>query len=341
LANLEADNGELLQDSLVKHSFAVLTDLSPQDAATIHEALRDFRLFFDADQPSKESAEMGPSTEWDFGYIGQKNKKQPREQFHCVVDSLCSSAYPWPKKPPSFREVYLGAMHVLESVLNRVCDVLIPTIHQKWRDEKAMKPSLDLSIMDTFFYPNVRRNPDEAEDSNSPAHCDPGLFTVGPFTAVPGFQVFDQSTQRWLDADEEMGGTTDLLIICNEYLQQLSDQRVVLPMYKACTHRVSWSTQPRVSMMYERRYELEVVGGMVDAVGETGDPDQIVVQTAQTSKGGEGKGAIVGDTADPKKDFGAPAPAPATAATATAAPATAAPAAPAATAATVAKADSQ
>jgi hypothetical protein len=257
LNDLESNNGELLQAALLKHSFAVLTDLRPQDAAAIHDALRGFRLFFDTEPKTKKVAEMGPSTDWDFGYIGQNHKKQPREQFHCVADSLSSGTCLWPSTPPSFRVLYLGAMEVLESVLSRVCSVLIPTIHHKWIEGKAMKPSYDLSIMDAFFYPNVKQTPGDAQDSNSPAHCDPGLFTVGPFTPIQGFQVFDRSTEQWLDANEDMGGTTDLLLICNEYLEQLSEKRVVCPMYKACTHRVSWSTMPRVSMMYERRYELE------------------------------------------------------------------------------------
>jgi hypothetical protein len=101
--------------------------------------------------------------------------------------------------------------------------------------------------------------------------CSFYVCAVGPFISVPGFQVFDRKISKWLDASSLMGccahddtpepHAVDLLLLCNEHLEDLSQQGVLgleLELgrklaFQACLHRVSWVPQPRTSMMYERR----------------------------------------------------------------------------------------
>ena len=131
---------------------------------------------------------MGPATDWDFGYVGQDHKAQPREQFHSVVDAMHRIQFSKEHDRFSgFFKAFVSSQQVLEDVCSRVCSLLAPKVHQEWIAAKTTTAEtnsdrgVDLSIMDVFFYPNNSKTYSANPGSNSPDHADPGLFTLGKF----------------------------------------------------------------------------------------------------------------------------------------------------------------
>lgn len=104
----------------------------------------------------------------------------------------------------------------------------------------------DPSVVDIFQYFNVLR--EGRPEGNMGSHFDPGLLTLKPVSPVPGLDVLDAGSGRWIDLEAVATPMQDLLIFSGETLEALTEGE-----FKATSHRVHTEGHERLSIVYEMR----------------------------------------------------------------------------------------
>ena len=165
-----------------------------------------------------------------------------RHQLHLVTDPAAMNLVPWP--PGSLRASVEDGIAVLYDLSTRLLQQLKGGVSLERARAAQAAESGDLSVFDTFLYPNM-----EASTINMRAHTDPGLLTLKLSSSTPGLEVRDRRTGCWVDVEALCEPSEDCIVFCGEALQLSSAGR-----YEAALHRVRHaSAGARVSCVFELR----------------------------------------------------------------------------------------
>ena len=165
-----------------------------------------------------------------------------RHQLHLVTDPTAMNLVPWP--PGSLRASVEDGIAVLYDLSTRLLQQLKGGVSLERARAAQAAESGDLSVFDTFLYPNM-----EASTVNMRAHTDPGLLTLKLASSTPGLEVRDRRTGCWVDVEALCEPAADCIVFCGEALQLSSAGR-----YEAALHRVRHaSAGARVSCVFELR----------------------------------------------------------------------------------------
>jgi hypothetical protein len=183
-----------------------------------------------------------------------------RHQLHLVTDPTAMNLVPWP--PGSLRASVEDGIAVLYDLSTRLLQQLKGGVSLERARAAQAAESGDLSVFDTFLYPNM-----EASTVNMRAHTDPGLLTLKLASSTPGLEVRDRRTGCWVDVEALCEPAADCIVFCGEALQLSSAGR-----YEAALHRVRHaSAGARVSCVFELRIRgIPRSGSAHDDAGDGG-----------------------------------------------------------------------
>lgn len=73
-------------------------------------------------------------------------------------------------------------------------------------------------------------------------------MTIVPRAFTPGLEIFHRDTKQWLKIEQHCTPLEDVIVFGDQVLQDISRG-----LYPAAIHRVSKSTDSRLSLVYELR----------------------------------------------------------------------------------------
>ena len=167
-----------------------------------------------------------------------------RRQLHVLADAAALDLVPWPSgRQPGLRPAVEGATTALHSLARRLLTQLDGgTVLEAARAQQAAAHG-DPSVLDVLMYPNQR-----ADVVNMRGHTDPGLLTLTLGSQIPGLEVHDRASRRWVDV-ESMCTPAECVVLCGEALQVFSGG-----LYEAAPHRVRHAAGgARLSTVFELR----------------------------------------------------------------------------------------
>lgn len=193
-----------------------------------------------------------------------------REWFHMTADPATLDQMRWPCE--AFQEAMLLLIHVLEGTCNEILQALADQSEVVARHVAAVAADKerwgDPSVLDVFHYTHAldhRRRRDRAPDARLYAmgsHTDPGLLTITPCSQIPALELQDNISGKWVDAERPgvsgVSGTQGkhaLLVFAGDALEDCG--------CVAVAHRVRYTQQERLSLVYEmRRWEQDAEAGL-------------------------------------------------------------------------------
>jgi hypothetical protein len=99
---------------------------------------------------------------------------------------------------------------------------------------------------DSYIFDNVASK-QLPKNINCDSHYDPGLFSFSVLSTAPGLELFDFSTNTWVQFDNYSKGQTDKGIIWCGKAANFANS-----LFHPCVHRVTRSLDtPRTAMWYE------------------------------------------------------------------------------------------
>ena len=174
-----------------------------------------------------------------------------REWLHLAADDRTLASMRWPSA--ALRDAALALLALLRHACEAVLAGLEPErlLLESHRAQAARWG--DPSVLDLFRYHNAAAGEGAAggaEGENMASHSDPGLLTATPVSSVPGLELFDEPSGRWVDVECGAGGD-DLVVFMGDQWEESGAAGAGGA--GAVEHRVRRAEGPRLSLVFEMR----------------------------------------------------------------------------------------
>lgn len=127
-----------------------------------------------------------------------------RQQFHWIAGARAQS--PWPLQDcDGFRDAFEEGADVLAALCVDLLGSVDADAAEAWRAEATERG--DPSVCDAFSYPALPPEAAERAETSEQrvamsGHLDPGWFTVKQGSLDGGLEVFDRTTEAWVNVEE-------------------------------------------------------------------------------------------------------------------------------------------
>mmetsp|Transcript_1968 Transcript_1968/g.5975 ORF Transcript_1968/g.5975 Transcript_1968/m.5975 type:complete len:277 (+) Transcript_1968:1945-2775(+) len=235
---------------LRKHSYVVVDELGSELEAHIASVEAHWWKFFArADETKRRCVGAVYANERGLPMFrrGYERQEGVRECFRAPV---CGGGQPWPSRDAR------DAWAALEKTAARLADAVLEAALPGWREEGAGASDDDFSLAYCFRYgpADGGANGGDAETLVG-AHADVSLVVVEPVASVPGLEVFDLASRRWLAVEDAAPRGKALVVFGGKAFAAATG-------LAACEHRVvKLSSSPRLSWLYEQKYGAFFEGG--------------------------------------------------------------------------------
>ncbi len=251
---LSKKGGRMVARALATHSFTILRDDLGSISKTYRACAKELKAFFADKDGVKEACTAAGDPYFDerglpMWFPGYERCGLMREAYR--IHAGRPDRQPWPSH--TFRDAFLDLQHKLREICDAALVATVPpytSAPPSWIEDGG-----DLSVCYALHYPNVGSgNPPSSiseSDMNVGEHRDPSLMVIEPCCGVPGLEIQDHRSKKWIPVESVCQEGTDLVLFCGRGMESATGGWV-----SATTHRVRQGSQKRVCFIFEQKYRM-------------------------------------------------------------------------------------
>ncbi len=250
--------GRMVARELATHSFIILRDDLGSISKTYRAGAKELNTFFADKDEVKEACTAAGNPYFDerglpMWFPGYERCGVVREAYR--IHAGRPDRQPWPSH--TFRDAFLYLQHKLREICDAALVAAVPqytSAPPSWVEDDG-----DLSVCYALHYPNFDGGSSntppssisDENDMNVAEHRDPSLMVIEPCCGVPGLEIQDHQSKKWIPVENVCQEGTDLVLFCGREIESATGGSV-----SATTHRVRQGSQKRVCFIFEQKYRI-------------------------------------------------------------------------------------